>query len=92
MGRFGGISENVSERIQRAEELIERLVAHAWLVVAKVALWKTRLTTYETARSLELERGRELDADCRRLQPQLPTVEEQLAATQAKLVETRTTN
>lgn len=62
------------------EELIERLVTQKQLVIAEVALWEDGLATYEAARSLELDCGRELDANCRNLQSKLAVVEGQLAA------------
>lgn len=69
---------------QRAEVLTELLVAHERFMVAELILQENQIATCEADRSLELERGRESDVDCRRLQSQL------LIAAQAKLMETQT--
>ncbi|OAE27204.1 hypothetical protein AXG93_4311s1030 [Marchantia polymorpha subsp. ruderalis] len=76
------------EELKRAEELTATLTKPDQLHAVELTLKALALGDCKAAKSLELERGKRLDADCSTLRSQLSMVEEQLSTVKAKLLET----
>ncbi|OAE21909.1 hypothetical protein AXG93_3988s1150 [Marchantia polymorpha subsp. ruderalis] len=80
-----------ARKFKRTEELTATLKARDQSHAVDLALKAKELQDCKAVRTSELERRKELDADCSKLRSQLSTVEEQLIVAQAKLVETEAT-
>lgn len=76
-----------ARKLKRAEEQTATLKAKDQWHAAELALKAKELQDCEAIRTSELERRKDLDANCSKLFSQLSAVEQQLVATQEKLLE-----